>query len=385
MNSQNTLFDVNEFTQQNNKEQIEEMKLKPEDLKGIFSMSVNWTFEGLCNLIDNGSIELSPAFQRRNVWGDERKSQLIESIYLGLPIPPIILAEFAGDDNEKRYMVIDGKQRLLTMIGFFKPEKYPYWKETKGKLKKLKIADKLNGLSYEKMDVIAKRILNNSVLPTWTMHNIKQENMDILYHIFYRVNAGAEPLNLQELRQALHQGNFSNYLAEVTKELQPFQEVMGYDKPDERMNDTEYLVRIFGNKFLHEKYKNSLSSFLDETIKYLNKNWNTLEKEIKEYYDKINKAIDYLEKTFEGKKNIARISAESTQFNKAVFEVELFYFAELDNALLTPKNTNEFKENLKQAFSERMFSELFTRGTNGNHNQRFSEFKKIINSSFKAD
>ncbi|TAG45046.1 MAG: DUF262 domain-containing protein [Cytophagia bacterium] len=384
MKAQNDLFDLNALTEENNRERIGELKVTAEDLDGIFSMSVNWTFEGLCTLIKNNVIELSPPFQRKNVWGDERRSALIESIYLGLPIPPIILAEFPNGGQERRYMVIDGKQRLQTMIGFFDPETYPFWKETKGVLsKKLEIAENLCALSYEALDSRSKRILNNAVVPTWTMHNIKQKNMKVLNHIFYRVNAGAVPLNLQELRQVLYHGGFSTYLAEITDTLQPFQEVMGYNEPDERMNDIEYLVRIIGNKFLQDKYKSSLADFLDLTMSYLNKNWRKLEREVRNYYDNINKGITHLENIWGHKRSIGKVSEE--KFNKAFCEVQLFYFAELNELLVNDNNIINYKNNLVIAFSNRSFSDLFTRGTNSNYHKRFAEFKKIIDNSFKIN
>ena len=379
MNTELIPFDE---TDANNKEIIADINIKPEDLDNIFSMSVNWTFEGLCTLIDNGSINLSPSFQRGNVWDDNRKSNLIESIYLNLPIPPIILAEYSGEDNKKKYVVIDGKQRLSTMTGFFNPEKYPYCKN-KGQVEKLQIAAKLDGLSYKDLDNNTKRRLNNSIVPTWTMHNISEDKKDILYHIFYRMNTAGMPLNLQELRQALYMGGFSDYLSDITKELQPFQEVMGYNKPDERMNDVEYLLRIFANKFLLDQYKGNLAGFLDNAMKYLNKNWNKLEKEIKECYQKINLAIENLEKIYNNKKSIATINVENKRFNKALFEVQLYYFADIDRQKLNEQSIASFKLNMENALKDRKFSDLFTQGTNTNYKKRFEEFEKIVNSSFK--
>lgn len=62
-----------------------------------FSEAVLWgtdsTTETIFNQLKRGNIGLDPKFQRRNVWKDEQKSKLIESIMLGIPIPPIILAE----------------------------------------------------------------------------------------------------------------------------------------------------------------------------------------------------------------------------------------------------------------------------------------------------
>src|SRR4051812_16409015 len=68
-------------------------------------------------------IDLSPSFQRRNAWLDNRKSKLIESICLGFPIPQIVLAEKRGAPGQ--YFVLDGKQRLLALRQFYFDEKDP--------------------------------------------------------------------------------------------------------------------------------------------------------------------------------------------------------------------------------------------------------------------
>lgn len=66
--------------------------------------------------IAKDNIDLDPKFQRRDAWDQYDKSRLIESLILGLPVPPIILAERKGVKN--KYIVIDGKQRLLTLRQF---------------------------------------------------------------------------------------------------------------------------------------------------------------------------------------------------------------------------------------------------------------------------
>lgn len=55
--------------------------------------STDWTTETIFNQLKKGNIDLNPSFQRRDAWNDKNKSKLIESLMLGLPVPPIILAE----------------------------------------------------------------------------------------------------------------------------------------------------------------------------------------------------------------------------------------------------------------------------------------------------
>lgn len=88
----------------------------------LIVFSRDWTVATILNQIEQGNIDLNPGFQRRNAWNDKKRSKLIESIMIGYPIPEIVLAE---DKNKRNsFIVIDGKQRLLTIAGFKNPEAY---------------------------------------------------------------------------------------------------------------------------------------------------------------------------------------------------------------------------------------------------------------------
>ena len=119
---------------------INDNLLDSEDIKDVNASDVivyarDWTIETIYNQINIGNIDLNPKFQRRNAWNDVKRSQLVESIIIGYPIPEIVLAE---DPSKKRsFIVIDGKQRLLTIAGFVDNEKYKYWDTPR--LKKLKV------------------------------------------------------------------------------------------------------------------------------------------------------------------------------------------------------------------------------------------------------
>ena len=77
----------------------------------------DWTTETIARQLEKGTIDLNPTFQRRDAWSNGDKSKLIESLILGLPVPPIILAE--SKEKKNSYIVIDGKQRLLSIRRFF--------------------------------------------------------------------------------------------------------------------------------------------------------------------------------------------------------------------------------------------------------------------------
>ena len=98
-------------------EEIEpETDIEPGAVAEAVVYSSDWTTETLLSQLDRENISLNPRFQRRDAWTVARKSRLIESLIIGLPVPQIVLAELQGAKG--RYLVLDGKQRLLTLLQF---------------------------------------------------------------------------------------------------------------------------------------------------------------------------------------------------------------------------------------------------------------------------
>lgn len=165
----------------------------------------DWTTETLIGQIDKGNIQLNPRFQRRDAWEGHRKSRFIESLVLGLPIPQVVLAE----SNTKRgsYIVIDGKQRLLSIRQFAAKPNDPVF--TPLRLTGLSIRRDLHLATLESLRGDAQRAddvaaFENQPIRTVVIKNWGTE--DFLYQVFLRLNTGSVPLSPQELRQALHPG-----------------------------------------------------------------------------------------------------------------------------------------------------------------------------------
>lgn len=105
--------------------------LNPDRFRDAVLYGTDWTVRTLLDQIEVGNIDLSPSFQRRDAWSAKNKSRFIESVALQLPIPQIVLAE--RQDQRGRYIVLDGKQRLLTLAQFAGnlPEDHPLWEQSK--------------------------------------------------------------------------------------------------------------------------------------------------------------------------------------------------------------------------------------------------------------
>ena len=327
---------------ESNKEIVDDIVI--ELTENIKTYSRDWTVETIYNQIRQGNIDLNPKFQRRNAWNDEKRSRLIESLILKLPVPEIVLAESHTEKN--KFVVLDGKQRLLTIAGFINNGIYGYW--DKPILRDLKLKPNLNGFSYsnitEDHTSEINRSFHNSDIRCTVVFN--QSTDDILYEIFYRLNSGAVPLSMQELRQSLRKGGFSDFLMEATENIGPLHRVLGISQPDKRLIDAELLLKFISNRVRLQEYSGNLKKFLDDTLVQLNSDWAAQKERIESLYEQFNSGIELLSNII-GDERIGRYQEES-RFNRNLFDVQGFYFSQLDPGLVNEESNNLYKEGFLQ-------------------------------------
>lgn len=350
--------------------------------KSIVVYSRDWTIETIFNQIKQGNIDVDPSFQRRNAWNDERRSLLIESLVLGLPVPEIVLAEHP--EKRKSFIVIDGKQRLLTIAGFMDPDKIPYWKS--GKLKKLEQVSGLNGKSFAdiKEDPALRDIqreFENADIRCTVISNFK--NTDVLYDIFYRLNTGSVPLSTQELRQVLNKGPFAEYLIQKTDKKQPIHDVLGIKGPDSRLRDIEIILRFISFKTFGKDYRGNLKDFLDTSMGLITISWDEMEPEVETIYQEFNTSIDRLIEVFDVKcvgKKFTEDKYES-RFNRAIFEVQAYYFSKLTKEDVIGSKAELLKKNFEELCSNSEFRNTIEASTKNitHYFKRYKMFRDYIN------
>ena len=84
----------------------------------ITATTTSWSINAFASKALNGKLDTDPIYQREFVWTDSESRMLINSILLGIPLPSVILHEIIGDDGEVKYQIIDGKQRITTILRF---------------------------------------------------------------------------------------------------------------------------------------------------------------------------------------------------------------------------------------------------------------------------
>lgn len=174
-------------------------------------------------------INLEPEFQRnKGIWPGKKKSRLIESILMGIPLPLFYFAE--GADG--KLAVVDGLQRISTILDFF---------HDRFALNNLVYLPRYNRKKF-------------SALPRTDQSNIErfQIQVNVLGHkidekirldIFERINSGGTPLNKQEMRNAIYMGKSTRLLKELA-ESDAFKKVMPMQAKSKRMKDRYFILRF---------------------------------------------------------------------------------------------------------------------------------------------
>jgi len=292
--------------------------------------STDWTTETVLSQLHRGNIQLSPRFQRRDAWDISRKSKFLESLFLGLPVPQIVLAEQQGQRGQ--FLVLDGKQRLLTLLQFTGGGT---GRNNGFSLRSLDIRKDLRGKSYEdiKADATCKADVDaflNQTIRTVVIRN--WPSSEFLFLVFVRLNTGSVALSPQELRQALLPGEFVNYVDDKAADSPTLRKLLKTKEPDFRMRDTELLLRFIAFRFFLNRYRGDLKKFLDETCRDLNASWESERQRIESAVEQFEQATDLCFQIF-GERHVARRWIKESfqgQFNRAIFDVLVYYFADQD-------------------------------------------------------
>ena len=220
---------------------------------------------------DRGLICLDPDFQRNFVWKQKQKSELIESVIMGIPLPLIYLAE----TMEGNLIIVDGRQRLTTFFFFF---------DNKFALNGLKILPDLNGCRFSDFEEDKKKRKFATDIEDFQLviQIIKYPTPDrVRFDIFDRVNRGGTPLNNQEMRNALYQGKSTRLLSSLA-ESEQFQNATGKSISPTHMKDRYIILRAVSFWMWREgklknsdgeeiKYRSDIEEFLGYAMEQLNR------------------------------------------------------------------------------------------------------------------
>ena len=198
-------------------------RIRPFDPSKISITMKPMTLDALIKRIQNEEIEFDTSFQRKaGLWSKRQKSQLLESIFLRIPLP----AFYFDATDEDEWLIIDGLQRVSTLKEFVVDKSL--------KLQELEFFPELNGCNYDKLPRMFQRRIDETVINVYLVNPSTPEN--VKFNIFKRINTGGLTLEPQEIRNALFQGQATKFLQECSK-LECFIKATAGSIKSERMLD----------------------------------------------------------------------------------------------------------------------------------------------------
>jgi uncharacterized protein with ParB-like and HNH nuclease domain len=236
----------------------------------------------LYDMIADEIIDIAPEYQRHFVWDEEKQSQLVESLFLGIPVPNLFMAT----NKDSTWEVVDGLQRLTTIINFIGNEgniKKVNQKGEKLKIKGLEKLSELNGLYYEDMPKSLQLLFMTRPIRVTVLND--RSDLEVRFDLFERLNTGGVTLHPQEIRNCIYLGEFNEFLKECSKDIN-FRKVVKMTKNAERTGNWEELVlKFFAYYECRENFTHSVKEFLNDYMEQKTTSFKN-RKELKEIFAK---------------------------------------------------------------------------------------------------
>jgi len=381
-------------------ENQDENILEPFDPNSISIESKVIAMDTLIRRLEQKTIQLAPNFQRSEVWDLTRRSQLIESLMLKIPLPMFYVAA----NEEGTWEVVDGLQRLSTIRNFMLGDK----DGKKLRLSKLEfLGEKFNGKTFDDIENDPSQVrLINTIRETEMRFTVINPGTpeEVKRNIFKRINTGGMPLTGQEIRHALYQGYSSDLLIKLVG-LPEFKEVINSKINDTRMGARELVLRFLAFLIIPvNEYQSDMDRFLSNAMRVINCMPELENKKLLKIYGKeeaipkINyNNIAYIEKKFvlgmlrgqalfgdHAFRKSLPDSRRKSPINKALFEswsTILCELSEEDFKMLLSKRTEFFiayKELLNPGAFNDSISRHATQKVNGVM-MRYKVINKIVN------
>ena len=325
--------------------------------KNIKTDSYDMSIGEIISLYKDKDLKLNPAFQRLYRWDEDHKTNFIESILIGIPIPEIFVAQ----KEDGKWDIVDGVQRISTLLQLVGD--LPGYKPLV--LQGTSYLPSLEGMTWETMPPDAKRLLKRARIGVNII--LTENSIQSQYELFQRLNTGGVKLESQEIRNCLII-MLDESVYERINELKSYENFKKCLTLTEDKYKVEYHMELIvryliakRNKVVYSDYNiatEKLPDFLDkEIVKLIADQEFDLNKEIeifKKVFDKL--AVTMGEKLFK-KYNVEKGKFEGA-FSNASFEAILVGTAENMDTI----NWSTYEEKVIRMYSQEKFIKFADRG-----------------------
>lgn len=311
----------------------------------------NRSFGELIDMYENKEIKI-PEMQREFVWNSSKSSRLIESIVLGLPIPPLFLLEV----NDNEYEIIDGYQRLTTVFNFVQGNPWGGKKE-KGrnipsKLSSKNILNEIAGKRFNDLDEKYQRKIRRSTIPLMEFKQLTPGDFSSKYLIFERINTGSDKLNAMQIRKSLAYGEFMINLYKYANSDENYLNLFTVSQIKKDIHVEAFLRFLAITDLVYGKIqikRKGIKNILDEYCE-LCRNKNISEERIKNFFKVLHELLEIF-----GEKNIfRRVNSDEEYegvFNIGILEALLGTIIE-ENISIKKDIEKEYKAVMRRVYDD---------------------------------
>lgn len=288
------------------------------------------------DLYRNNQLDLEPPYQRKSVWSSKDRKFFMDTIFRNYPAPPIFIHRTVNDQGYTKYHVVDGKQRLETILSFFE--------------NKISISPdfgdvNLNGKKFKDLIPDYKRKFWDYTLVVDFIDSIDGNNIE---EVFDRVNRNARNLLPQELRHARYNGWFINFVEEEADANFWWDFKISTRGRDKRMKNVQFVSELL-MIILESKIVGFDQDHIDEIYaKYddIDEMQESGDFKLEEFTSKLTEIKDFLSEMENHNQTISKYAAGS---NNNFYTLWAFIY------LNNPPNAVEFA-NAYEIFMEKVFN-----------------------------
>jgi hypothetical protein len=321
--------------------------------KRVVFQAIDYHLGSLADQAVSGDLDLQPQYQRRLRWSPDRKSRLIESCLMNVPIPPIFLSE----EKDGTYAVIDGKQRITAITDFLR-HGMP--------LTGLKFYSHLNGKTVEELPEADRKFVSNRIALR-AIIVLEQSPPEIRLETFQRLNTGGIQLNAQEIRNIAFRGPLNDLIMELS-EVPKFHDLLKIKDPKtsaihQQMRDAELVLRFLAFRTSWKSFDGSIKRHMDT---FMAQNQAMNEADLTTIRTEFHRVLDVVEAGF-GEHAFARFQATRGQWRRqvvaAVYDAEMLAAQNFDLADVKPRR-DDIIEATRKMFGTKRFQESTEAATN---------------------
>ncbi|MBV4507062.1 DUF262 domain-containing protein [Pseudomonas sp. BW13M1] len=294
----------------------------PVNERKVLIQQYDYAVRQLVDQIVEGDLILDPDYQRQYRWSPDKASRFIESILMNIPVPVVYFAEEANGV----FSVIDGQQRLTSLLNFIRPN------EGEGLvLTGLQLRPDLNGMSFNELNRVDRSALVKR--PIRCIVVLNESDQTLKFEVFERLNTGSSKLTEQEVRNSIYHGNF-NDLIKLLARNQKFLEMIALPEQNKKnMKAEELILRFFAYRDLTDATE-YLGNYTEYLNKYMEENRSLTQNRLDElrslYESTVNAVWEILGPGTAFRRPVSKdgvVKFAHTSINGAIYESQMIVFS----------------------------------------------------------